>query len=78
MNPNTFVKECASRVKAAKTTKPLRNTEGFTLSHFFLYICLMKTIHLLAYLPFPRIPISSTSKMRVAPAGIKLPAPRLP
>lgn len=37
-----------------------------------------KVDYLLAYLPLPRIPINSTSNTKVAPAGIRSPAPRLP
>ena len=37
-----------------------------------------QTFHLSAYLPLPRIPISSTSKIKVAPGGMRSPAPRFP
>lgn len=42
------------------------------------YVSFEQTVYLSAYLPLPRIPINSTSNIKVAPGGMRSPAPRFP
>ena len=84
INPNAFLKECSRFVYDYYNDIP---TDGLTIYDFLIFhVCFVlkyikqirKGNYLLAYLPLPRIPINSTSNTKVAPAGIRSPAPRLP